>query len=125
MRRGSGYIALFFFLLTFTPLGEVAKVPMLFSHFKEHKIENPLLDFKDFLNLHYAQEQNGNHNPANDQQLPFKCAEWSSILLFTFLPASAESIFIESPAYVCEQQILFNEALLLPNFTKIFHPPKI
>jgi hypothetical protein len=55
-----------------TLLPELAKLPQLFEHFKEHKIKDTALSFFAFLKMHYAdpvhQESDKNHH----QKLPLK-----------------------------------------------------
>jgi hypothetical protein len=52
-------------------VSEIAKVPELWNHFRNHQIKTPDLTFLDFLDLHYSDSKHYNDEPRNHERLPF------------------------------------------------------
>lgn len=74
------------FLSGSTELHELLKVPMLVTHFLEHKSENPQMTFMDFISLHYIQQPVNDKDYQRDNQLPFKNVEHLTSSITAFIP---------------------------------------
>lgn len=69
---------IFLYISVSTHLVELVKIPMLYSHYLEHKEENKNLTFSDFISLHYSNDSG--HSGNKHASLPFKTSkEISSI----------------------------------------------
>jgi hypothetical protein len=66
---------LFAYLFSNTELHQLAKLPVLITHFGEHKERNHNLSLLEFLYLHYAQTDDQDGDDSQDKQLPFKSNE--------------------------------------------------
>lgn len=50
---------------------ELAKLPLLLSHFQEHRKQNAAISFAAFLTLHYADPKHHEEDHSTHSQLPF------------------------------------------------------
>jgi len=84
-------------LLTNTELCQLVKVPVLLSHYKEHKASNGKITFFGFLTMHYF---NGAPHDNTDMDLPFKTTSAAIIIhnspsapvpVITLIPSAAAS----------------------------------
>lgn len=71
MRKGTAAILLTVFMLSHTELHQFIKIPVLFEHFREHRLEEPGLGFLAFLRIHYEKIVIDD-DYQRDQQLPFR-----------------------------------------------------
>lgn len=71
MRKGTAAILLTVFMLSHTELHQFIKIPVLFEHFREHRLEDPELGFLAFLRMHYEKIVIDD-DYQRDQQLPFR-----------------------------------------------------
>jgi|JI10StandDraft_1071094.scaffolds.fasta_scaffold2474898_1 hypothetical protein len=55
-----------------TSLQEIIRLPLLYSHFIEHKEHNANLDFVEFLTIHYSSTEKPDSDAEKDNNLPFK-----------------------------------------------------
>ena len=62
------------YLFTTTELGQLLKVPILISHYLEHKASSNL-SLSQFLSMHYVQGDVKDADYAKDMKLPFKSHE--------------------------------------------------
>jgi hypothetical protein len=53
-------------------LGQVCKLPIFFSHFKEHKERDKKVTLLDFLSMHYWGKDIDDNDQETDMKLPFK-----------------------------------------------------
>lgn len=72
MAKRSAYILLFTLMASSWPVEQIGQLPVLFAHYKEHKIWNPEIHFIQFLTQHYISNDQNEGDNARDQQLPFK-----------------------------------------------------
>ncbi|MBS1579418.1 MAG: hypothetical protein JST94_03005 [Bacteroidetes bacterium] len=80
------------FLLAYTPLKELGKLPLLITHYIEHKSQNEGMSFIAYLKMHYF---NGDPQYADydkDMQLPFKTLNFN--FAFTVLNVFPQTNFI-------------------------------
>lgn len=78
-------ISLLFTLISIqTPLHEIFKVPVLITHYFEHKEQNNDLSLIDFFKLHYAESLiDSDHD--RDMELPFKHCSAPIFVVFSIL----------------------------------------
>ena len=121
------FIAILFLslqLLTHTELCQLGKIPVLLSHYKEHKAGNSDLTLFGFLQLHYF---NGNPHDNSDMELPFKTA--STALIIHNCPSAPVPFMTAIPAAPMQEvQLNFNEyySAFIPSVCNndIFQPPQ-
>jgi hypothetical protein len=65
-----------------TSLNQLIKVPVLYTHFAEHREIDPRVDFFTFIAWHYWGDDDNDKDDATDMQLPFKKFDHQSL---TFL----------------------------------------
>lgn len=113
------------FIAIQTPLHEVLKLPMLVSHFLEHKEEDNSMSLLKFLHIHYSQHHIVDDDYDKDMQLPFK--DCSTPIFFTLSTLSKKfQIALHLPAP--ESKNLFSvkeDAFLSAEFPdNIWQPPR-
>ena len=108
-------------------LPELAKIPQLIEHFRQHQRENNALDFFSFLKMHYADPEHQQKDASRHGSLPLK-----SVSL-----AHAEVIVLHetAPSVYEVEKADFAQKLLLPTSKNllfdskirfsIFQPPRI
>ena len=127
MRTIIGYILLFAMVSSGTEFYQLAKVPVMFSHFREHQAENPGITFSEFMKIHFFDPSKVDHDYERDIQLPFKnheCSQHNDILKIYNRRATAEHYqqFLSSVDCYC---IPSADGLPLRTyFTDIWDPPK-
>lgn len=68
-----------------TSLNQLFKLPVLYSHFLEHRDSDPRVDLATFLAWHYWGDDDNDQDNDRDMQLPFKRFDHQSLtLLYTF-----------------------------------------
>jgi hypothetical protein len=72
MRKASAIFFLSLFLLSYTELGQLVKLPKIITHYLEHKKWEPEVSFLAFFQMHYFSDDNNAGDDAKDNQLPFK-----------------------------------------------------
>lgn len=106
-------------------MGELFKLPVLAAHYVEHRLENPAIDFTDFLLMHYGGDDQNDQDQDRDEQLPFKKITESNSLQVVFLP---ESFPMESlPGFSPKNstlQVAQSENLSDPSLDCLFRPPR-
>lgn len=112
-------------LLAQTPLQEILKLPLLFSHFEEHHEKNSELNIGDFLKMHYSADAAQDSDQDKDMQLPFKKVD--SHLLGSIFACFTEKPAIQHPVNIRNSSILPREDArrLHPQLDGIFQPPRV
>jgi len=70
-----------------TELGQLIKLPQLFTHYHKHNKDNPSVNFFKFLVMHYAGEDGTTADDNDDMQLPCHDYHHTGIFL-VFAPVS-------------------------------------
>jgi len=78
LRRSATLILIFLYLSATTSLGELFRLPVLISHFVEHKADNNSITFYKFLYQHYHADDGNDQDNDRDSQLPFKSQDMGS-----------------------------------------------
>jgi hypothetical protein len=72
LRRTAVITYIILYLAATTSLGELFRLPVLISHFAEHKADNNSITFYKFLYQHYHADDGNDQDNDRDSQLPFK-----------------------------------------------------
>ncbi len=97
MRRPIAIAFLLIYISINIDLQELARIPVLFEHFAEHKNQNREVSFVSFIMLHYFSGDIKDSDYQHDQQLPFKSHHCEEVSFSTAIPAES---FSELPARV-------------------------
>lgn len=114
-RHSTGLFLLVLYLAAATPLAELAKLPVLFEHFQEHRQESPDISVLDFFRIHYFNGNNRDADFSRDMQLPFKTLEASSFVLALVQPPLDWAISDVPNPSPLRKQILPASLLFPPN----------
>lgn len=72
MRKATAIFFLSIFLLSYTELGQLVKLPKVVTHYLEHRKWEPEIGFLAYFQMHYFSDDNNQGDDAKDRQLPFK-----------------------------------------------------
>lgn len=121
--------AIFFltlYLCSTTEASQLLKLPVVFEHFREHRMEDHSISLLQFLELHYLHGSPRDKDYDRDMQLPFKTHSDCLVAIApAFIPKSVELVAvppIELPRQenlVMDDQVLFSAYL-----SRIWQPPK-
>lgn len=77
MKKAITYLLVFSIMGATLPIDELMKMPLLFSHYFEHKKLHPNISVTDFLYVHYVlnQKPESEKDKKSDSQLPFKSSQ--------------------------------------------------
>ena len=121
------FIAILFLslqLLTHTELCQLFKLPVLVSHYQEHKALNKEITLFAFLTMHYF---NGGPHDNTDMELPFKTTS-VALIIHNCPSAPVPSITAIPAAPVQKLQLNFNSfySAYIPSVCNkdIFQPPQ-
>lgn len=62
-----------------TELGQVFKLPKLFSHYFQHHRQNPDINFLDFIAMHYGGDDGTTADDDIDSQLPYHNIDYNCL----------------------------------------------
>ena len=116
----------FFFIISFTPLKEVIKAPLLLVHYFEHLDEMPDMTSGEFLDMHYMQGIVFDADYEKDMQLPFKVMDFASLPIFVFNEYKLLDIISKESSFFVKNKINASYRFNLSDAKNqgIFPPPK-
>lgn len=123
MAKFCAYLFLFVLVIHTSPLSQLLKLPVLFTHFADHKHRNHNISFTEFLSMHYWGKDINDNDTQEDNKLPFKKANCISCISL-FMPVK------KMPAVVPVMWFRINYVVpddpALPNafHCSLFRPPK-
>jgi len=88
MRKLVALAMLWVLLGTQTEFRQLLRLPVLFEHFREHRLANPDLSFLSFLRMHYENRE-FDADYYRDQQLPFRDISTAMTLVLLDTPPAA------------------------------------
>jgi hypothetical protein len=97
-------ITIFFllgYLFASTEAKQLFKIPVIFQHYAEHRLENNHLSLIDFLDMHYMHGSPFDQDYDRDMKLPFK----TTGDVFSFFPITVDKMPAEV-MMVCPQASL-------------------
>ncbi len=114
------------YLFSATEVSQLLKLPILFSHFLEHRVKNPKMSFDEFIYHHYAVEHQDDGDAETDRKLPFKSHD--TCASFVFPIEILEEIQISLKHSLLEIQsktIVHSSADILSRYlSSIWQPPQ-
>lgn len=116
-----------FYLFSTTELQELAKLPVLFQHFFEHKGLDENITFLGYIENHYNGIPHTDNDEERDNQLPFKTHSFCAAnVLSPALPPSFGLTFKKAYQFIPEQKIILNNDSVIhsAHAGKIWQPPK-
>lgn len=125
MKKVIAYILVFTIMGASIHIDELAKLPMLVSHYIEHKKQHPADTAFDFLYKHYVLNQKAESakDKSSDAQLPFKSSQISHAHFSPFVSQNQEAnLLIEA------QQITYLPLEVSKAFScsiAIWQPPQL
>jgi hypothetical protein len=109
------------YINSYTELHEALRLPVLFEHYAEHKLQVSDMSFWEFLVMHY--KSNVSHDD-HDGQLPFKVPGHSFVASAIAIPV-AKIVFKETPVQSEVIHFSFYEETTHSSYLqKIFQPPR-
>ena len=87
-------IAIFFllgYLFSSTEAKQLCKIPVIFQHYAEHRLENNHLSLLAFLDMHYLHGSPFDQDYDRDMKLPFK----TTGDVFSFFPIPVDCMNVE------------------------------
>ena len=98
-------------------LPELAKIPQLMEHFRQHQRENNALDFFSFLKMHYADPEHQQKDASRHGSLPLKS--------LSLAHAEVLVIYETTPSVFEVEKVEIAQKLHLPTSKNIFFDSKI
>ena len=121
------YIIFFAFCFSSTELHQLLKLPLLFSHFQEHKQREGNITFFSFLKAHYAESQNVNATEkGKHEQLPFKSdTDIATHNITFFQPIPSIQLPMAFHSYEMKKHTIHMNDYLASSLSSIWQPPKL
>jgi hypothetical protein len=109
------------YLVASTELHQVFKMPLLFQHYTEHKVQVTEMTFLEFLVMHYKTDV-----PHDDQdmKLPFKDCHHSATSSVTAIPVQKISIQAPSTSRLEKFPDINQNPFHSSFLDEIFQPPR-
>lgn len=126
MKKAIAILLLTTYLFSTTELSQLLKLPVLVSHFTEHKEQNKDLTLWQFLYNHYAFGDVKDADYEKDSKLPFKTMENLSIQISiaeppSFILISNKNIYTNAKK---DTYILKNDSVSSAYLSAIWQPPR-
>lgn len=125
MKGNSGPFLLALFLLSFTPLKEIIKVPVLIHHFNDHRKESCTLSFVEFLKLHYSNNQHIHHENGDHQNIPFKQNIDFHTSVYFFKQVNDFSLFSEFSVDLPVRLFYYTKHISSDYLSRLYQPPRL
>ncbi|MGB3130807.1 MAG: hypothetical protein WBB26_03940 [Saprospiraceae bacterium] len=126
MKKGFAIFFLVLYVVSTTQVIEILKLPMLLSHFQDHRIQDKEISFLDFLEMHYLNGNPIDEDYAQDMKLPFKSTGESTINFISFYtPCTYFEPFDVAPIKEGTQKFFDHHNMNASSFlSSIWQPPK-
>jgi hypothetical protein len=105
---------------------QLAKLPVVFQHFKEHQQEDKNITIARFLSIHYLHGSPKDKDYDRDMQLPFKTShDCISSIAIVFVSIIAP-FTISKPVEIIQKKnyIVLNQYIQSSYLASIWQPPK-
>lgn len=113
---------LLLYLTSFTEFSEIMRLPILLSHYQDHKTQAEGLSFVDFLSMHY--ETDVAHDDT-DNELPFKGHDHSCCTPALMLPLQKLMLKDVTQTSSPDYSSFYLQHTPALRSVDIFQPPKI
>jgi hypothetical protein len=123
------YISILFltlYLFSTTEATQLLKIPIIFQHFAEHKLEDKDISFFAFLDMHYMHGSPKDKDYDKDMKLPFKTScDCISGLSTAVIPQTLSISFAKPlPTLDKKNYIILNQYIASAYLANIWQPPK-
>jgi hypothetical protein len=121
----SRIVAISFLLLYInsnTEFHEMLRLPILFEHYSQHKLQVSDISFWDFLVMHYKSDVS---HDSDDNQLPFKDPGHSFTAATLALPIHKMVLKETTLLTKSDYCFAYSETFIASHLSDIFQPPKI
>jgi hypothetical protein len=112
-------------MISCTEFAQLLRIPLLISHFIEHKQESNAISFGEFILIHYVEEYSSNGDYERDLDLPFKSLDGNSIQVVASIPSNgcflkAKPVYTDGGKYNLFKECFIDNAYL----SSIWQPPR-
>ncbi len=112
-------------MIACTEFDQLLRIPLLISHFMEHKEESKAISFSEFMLIHYVEEYSSNGDYERDMDLPFKSLDGNSIQVVASIPPNdcylkAKPVYTNGGKYKLFEESFIDNAYL----SSIWQPPR-
>ena len=116
---------LFVYLVSYTEVRQVLKLPELLEHFAEHKSKDHRTTIFSFIKIHYIDAPVKDADYKDDMKLPFKTHDCSVASNSITTPPVALKILFENKKLFTEKKSVFSYFESCTDFraTAVFRPP--
>jgi len=123
MKRIFSIVLISFYIVSFTEVHQLIRLPLLAVHFIEHKALSKDITFFEFLELHYSTET---AHDDRDMELPFKdcshCVASQTVVLPCFkIELKQDAMAYASPVYT----VFYKKFIPSSHLSEIWQPPKV
>jgi hypothetical protein len=125
MKKGTTFFLALLLLTGATELHQFIKIPLLLTHFQEHRKAEPGMTLIAFLKLHYASgEHPDDRDEDDDNQLPFR--SMGTLQHTDILYSFRKEISFDSPEFSLKSSPgIHPEGHPSHRSFSIFHPPRL
>lgn len=126
LKKASTILFLFIYLLSGMPAQQLAKLPVVFQHYQEHKAEDNNITILHFLAIHYLHGSPKDKDYERDMQLPFKsCGDGVASIAIAFV-SGIVSVTIARPVEIAEKKnyVVLDQFVHSSYLASIWQPPK-
>ena len=127
MKQLAARLLVFLCIISFTPMKEVIKSPLIVIHYLDHLDESPEMTWDEFYFLHYTIDIHFDDDYAQDRQLPFKTFEYSQLPVFVVSEYPLNQIKECSYDFDFKSTLnsIYHFAVKDAKLHGVFHPPRI
>jgi hypothetical protein len=123
------YISILFltiYLFSTTEAIQLLKLPVIFQHFAEHKLEDKNITFFAFLDMHYMHGSPKDKDYDKDMKLPFKTSyDCISAVSLAIVPQIINLSFTKPKTFIEKKNyIILNQCISSAYLANIWQPPK-
>ncbi|RYE22414.1 MAG: hypothetical protein EOP51_13300 [Sphingobacteriales bacterium] len=126
MKKVTAILFISLYLFTATECNQLLKLPVIFEHFAEHRLEDKSISFLQFLAMHYLHGSPKDNDYDRDMQLPFKTiVECSYSLTTAAVPRALQLSLPEPIALAPTTKIIPQDRFKFSsNLADIWQPPR-
>ena len=123
MRHFLSILLISIYLISFTEVHQLLKMPVLVEHFIEHRQLTNDLTFFEFLSLHYNSEV---AHDSDDMQLPFKDFGHCVAVQTMVIPSSKIELKekASSESFI-SHSVFYKKFVVASHLSEIWQPPRI
>lgn len=113
------------YVFSATAVGELLKLPLLVEHYYDHKEENTTTSLVSFLAMHYYSEDGSDKDAKEDNQLPFKSIDTTTVSFISLMPPALSGAVTKPEQLVNPSFGVYKELFLSSQYlAAIWQPPR-